>query len=458
MGRRRAFAFVAVGRGAAVRAACPAHCNFRGYCSAPDATLSTSFCICQPGVTGAACEQIHCPRGDDPLTQNQVSRAIALTVTAPTGGEVDGRLRFGFLGESVLLPAVLDAATCGRAISSLPTVQKASCSQTTDGWLVTFDEWAPAPVDAHAPHGGNPALGTFECESTLPGDAWDVPQCTLKDAVASNVREHAPCSNHGDCDLATGKCRCRAGWRRDACDDNKDADTLQLYRSEGPFYSGTILGLEAKRAASPDFHYLRVGAGGGAATCSPCAATGASARPGPRVRRRRGRRRRADGAARRRSRAAPRSRAPRATSWSRARRTRPRCASPKTSRSRSAGPASRARAGVVRLAHGRRRGRRGRRDARGRRRDGRRARRDGRRDGARRRRRAALRLGGATAAAPSSRRSAGRQVAVRGDGALGVLAGGVRITAGGLRVHGGGVGVGAGGLRVDGGLEVRAAP
>ena len=262
MGRRRAFAFVAVGLGAAVRAACPAHCNFRGYCSAPDATLSTSFCICQPGVTGAACEQIHCPRGDDPLTQNQVSRAIALTVTAPTGGEVDGRLRFGFLGESVLLPAVLDAATCGRAISSLPTVQKASCSQTTDGWLVTFDEWAPAPVDAHAPHGGNPALGTFECESTLPGDAWDVPQCTLKDAVASNVREHAPCSNHGDCDLATGKCRCRAGWRRDACDDNKDADTLQLYRSEGPFYSGTILGLEAKRAASPDFHYLRVGAGG----------------------------------------------------------------------------------------------------------------------------------------------------------------------------------------------------
>ena len=53
MGRRRAFAFVAVGLGAAVRAACPAHCNFRGYCSAPDATPSTSFCICQPGVTGA---------------------------------------------------------------------------------------------------------------------------------------------------------------------------------------------------------------------------------------------------------------------------------------------------------------------------------------------------------------------------------------------------------------------
>ena len=97
--------------GAAVRAACPAHCNFRGYCSAPDAALSTSFCICQPGVTGAACEQIHCPRGDDPLTQNQVSRAIALTVTAPTGGEADGRLRFGFLGESVLLPAVLAQAT-----------------------------------------------------------------------------------------------------------------------------------------------------------------------------------------------------------------------------------------------------------------------------------------------------------------------------------------------------------
>ena len=106
-------------------------------------------CSCDPGWFGFDCSNRDCPRGDDPLTQNQVSRAIALTVTAPTGGEVDGRLRFGFLGESVLLPAVLDAATCGRAISSLPTVQKASCSQTTDGWLVTFDEWAPAPVRVH---------------------------------------------------------------------------------------------------------------------------------------------------------------------------------------------------------------------------------------------------------------------------------------------------------------------
>ena len=459
MGRRRAFAFVAVGLGAAVRAACPAHCNFRGYCSAPDATLSTSFCICQPGVTGAACEQIHCPRGDDPLTQNQVSRAIALTVTAPTGGEVDGRLRFGFLGESVLLPAVLDAATCGRAISSLPTVQKASCSQTTDGWLVTFDEWAPAPVDAHAPHGGNPALGTFECESTLPGDAWDVPQCTLKDAVASNVREHAPCSNHGDCDLATGKCRCRAGWRRDACDDNKDADTLQLYRSEGPFYSGTILGLEAKRAASPDFHYLRVGAGGrggdvlavrgdghiraagAAAFDGGVAVAGALDARGPATF--------SGGAAFASAKGDLLVAGPADAPALRVAKDQPVAVGRAGLASEGPGSfGSLTVAGAVAAAGVTLEGGVATADA-------------------------LVATAGATArgagAAPALRlerrdgdgpivaafRGTNEVFAVRGDGALDVLAGGVRVTAGGLRVHGGGVDVGAGGLRVDGGLEVR---
>ena len=88
MGRRRAFAFVAVGLGAAVRAACPAHCNFRGYCSAPDATLSTSFCICVVSVLSPAGDRKVCippmdiARGDATarLATAPVSRCI---VSAP---------------------------------------------------------------------------------------------------------------------------------------------------------------------------------------------------------------------------------------------------------------------------------------------------------------------------------------------------------------------------------------
>ena len=67
--------------------------------------------------------------------------------------------------------------TCSRAISSLPGVLSASCEQKDVGqlgeatYVVRFHAWDPEPVDAEAPHLGNPALDLFGCESTLPGDS-----------------------------------------------------------------------------------------------------------------------------------------------------------------------------------------------------------------------------------------------------------------------------------------------
>ena len=334
MGRRRAFAFVAIGLGAAVRSACPA--LQPGLLLGPDATFHLVLHL-PAQRTGTACEQIHCQRGDDPLTQSQVSRAIALTVTAPTGGEVDGRLRF-FLGEGVLLRDARPA-TCSRAISSLPTVKKASCSQTTDR--------RPSPSTSGR---RRRSTRTRRTAATPPPGRWSASPrsratpgtpCTLKGAVASNVRS-----------TRRARTTATATWRRESAGAARagGGTPATTTRTRTRF---NCIGVKARSTRA------RFWAGGGARRrrtsttcawapaagrrCSPCAATGTSARPGPRrstaawpspaARRARP----GDVLGRRRVRERQ-GRPPVAGPA-----TRPRCASPKTSRSRSAGPAPRAR-------------------------------------------------------------------------------------------------------------------
>ena len=90
-------------------------------------------------------------------------------------------------------------------------------------------------MDAASPHLGNPPVSAFECESTLPGDSYDVPQCLVEDYVSANVREHVECSNHGRCDHDLGVCECRQGWRNANCDDNQDTGAVETFRAPGPF-------------------------------------------------------------------------------------------------------------------------------------------------------------------------------------------------------------------------------
>ena len=56
--------------------------------------------------------------------------------------------------------------------------------------------------------------------------------------------------------MKTGACACAPGWRGASCDDNADADAIEVHKAEGPFFSGKVLGLMASRAASPDYDFL----------------------------------------------------------------------------------------------------------------------------------------------------------------------------------------------------------
>ena len=157
-----------------VAAICPNACSRHGYCSNPDASLSDAVCICEPGFAGEACETAHCPRGDDPLTSNQNTRAITIQTLPANDAMVDGLFRFGFLGKSVTFPASgydNDDATCGRMLSGLPGVTLATCERGAVGnrgettIVVRFEEFASFPHDANDPHYGNPSLAAFSCAS-----------------------------------------------------------------------------------------------------------------------------------------------------------------------------------------------------------------------------------------------------------------------------------------------------
>lgn len=217
MGSMRAIVWAVVAGGAS--AFCPNNCNRNGYCSGP---AEPNYCICAPGFTGSGCESAHCPRGDDPLTMGQLTRSILLK-TVPAGDQpVDGLFRVSFLGSSATMAAAghdNDDGACGRAISQLAGVERATCERGAVGplgeatYVVRFHEWSAAPVDADRPHFGNPKVDDFGCASTLPGDAWDVPQCVVEDVVNGDVFEHVECSNHGTCDRETGECQCASPAR-----------------------------------------------------------------------------------------------------------------------------------------------------------------------------------------------------------------------------------------------------
>ena len=79
--------------------------------------------------------------------------------------------------------------------------------------------------------------------------------------MKSNIREYSPCSNHGSCDKRTGLCKCDAGWKGHACDDDRDNGDVQTLSADGPMFAGNVLKLKSNRQVHDEFGFIHAVAG-----------------------------------------------------------------------------------------------------------------------------------------------------------------------------------------------------
>ena len=116
-----------------------------------------------------------------------------------------------------------------------------------------------------------PTAADFQCAKDRV-TAGANPSCTIainpdNDALTV-LKEHVPCSNRGNCDHASGDCKCYTGWAGGAC--NVEADHFTFANNEPGMtlastaagYTGSVLVLSTTKSASADFNLLKGTAGG----------------------------------------------------------------------------------------------------------------------------------------------------------------------------------------------------
>ena len=134
-----------------------------------------------------------CPKGDDPVTPNQVSRQIQLLVVDGTDtGSFTGHLGVSFQGvTSFLTLGSPSSANCEEVLEANPKFGGVTCNYTSNSsstrWFdITFNTWPTFPKENNLySHQGNPASTEFLCDVSRTDSTV---QCTFSDLVSTNLR------------------------------------------------------------------------------------------------------------------------------------------------------------------------------------------------------------------------------------------------------------------------------
>jgi hypothetical protein len=211
-----------------------------------------------------------CPMAYDPITLPQFpNRRTIRLVTGVEDGTLSGSFEFSFAGSTVLLdssPYDLDSRICTEKLSGLRTVEEITCfrekfseEESSASYLITILSY---PERSHLNnvyyHNGNPSLDFFSCstnkiDSSKSKNAF----CKLSDVVTEGIPEYKQCAGHGSCDSDRGTCQCEPGFRSESCGDIRDDKDILVHSHEGPFFTASLLKLDASRSESPDFNLLQ---------------------------------------------------------------------------------------------------------------------------------------------------------------------------------------------------------
>jgi len=224
---------------------------------------SMMTCKCDYGFFGPDCSLIMCPKGDDPVTVNQVYRQIQLDVTDP-GSTFTGQLGITFQGEtSYITLGAPTSSNCETTLEANPKFSDVTCTYTSVSasvrrFAITFVSWPRLPKENNLYfHEGNPAITDFLCDVSKTDSTVT---CAFTDLVNTNLREYEYCSNRGICDFTTGNCLCATGYGGLACDtthttylQTTNARVFREVAVKSTNYNSSAINIETVKSSSPDF-------------------------------------------------------------------------------------------------------------------------------------------------------------------------------------------------------------
>ena len=282
------------------RLSCPNNCNNRGRClTMLDMTLyegidydssqnkyignagdglgtiytnwdnsSLVMCACDMGYFGPDCSLKMCPKGDDPVTLNQQTRKIMISIQSPTS--LTGNIGIRFQGQTTFLdlsyPSAHDCKTSfetGAKYSDIECQFNEVVSNKIYNYTIEFIEWPLFPQENNLySHDGNPLIGEFYCDISQEGTSQDA-TCIFSDVVNTNLREYRYCGDRGICDYEYGVCSCVQGYSGPACANRTTVDPTRstgfpglLVNAHGSSFQSSVLKVETTKSKASDFFLL----------------------------------------------------------------------------------------------------------------------------------------------------------------------------------------------------------
>ena len=173
---------------------------------------------------------------------------------------------------------------CTATLSGMKSMDEVSCtldsvnSETGTGqYMVVIDSYPAKPYENNLfSHSGNIPSSAISCNVTsVSRESASSPSCIIDDVVGGDAHLdgaldgnshdilqsmglplYIECGGHGSC-RENGTCSCARGYYGDSCSRTVDDVDIDSIISTGPFFTGTVLKIDAERTSSAEFNLFK---------------------------------------------------------------------------------------------------------------------------------------------------------------------------------------------------------